>query len=679
MVIQTVNRCKLLTESGGFRTLLFVECLKNRTLRQVETTKKGEITVNSRVKIPLAIPARHGRIKRPNRQLDASEFSMKYRKTIKKWLAFCVAFLILIAAVPPVSAQEQSETDNTEIPDAADAENSADGVHSDVPDDWETRLLLMLQERNANPETIGAGYYNFITGETHFYNADQYRVSGSMYKVPLNMLFLNWIDEGKIALDESISGYRYSQLLEGTIIDSNNDYAKILWDYAGATIETNPASTLYHRYRILIAPLMGEDPDNVDAKYYENNFFTPRQMITCLRALYDGGEKYSRLIETMQRAEPEKYFKLHEQRFNIAHKYGWYAEDPILYLNDCAICYTDDPIAIVLFTTGTENAYGVMADFCTLMCDYAQEKHAERIAREEEEAAAAAEKAAAERARIAEEAAKTEQQPEQNVAEQIQYMPEEQNRKADETPGDESRTPAYQLKTGHIVSLACIMAALLGATVWFALRHRKGGLNLLYGLLSVLFAVAAVLVCFPGMENRSYIAVPEENAQNVVVRFFNSMRNGEYETAEKCLAPGGQLGFGTAVSSDAHSAVLQALEESWDYNLLGECTVDKARAWQEMQLQVLDYSKMESDLQRETRVQLLALSREQSRNAVYDEEGNYRPEVASAAYDRALISLLEEPQVYYRSIGLRVELTLTRDGWKITPTRELFAALSGTA
>ena len=119
------------------------------------------------------------------------------------------------------------------------------------------------------------------------------------------MLFLNWVDEGKITMDESLSGYRYSQLLEGTIIDSNNDYAKILWDYAGATIQTDPASTLYHRYRILIAPLMGEDPDNVDDKYYENNFFTPRQVITCLQHLYEGGEKYDSLIDAMQRAEPE--------------------------------------------------------------------------------------------------------------------------------------------------------------------------------------------------------------------------------------------------------------------------------------------------------------------------------------------------------------------------------------
>ena len=81
----------------------------------------------------------------------------------------------------------------------------------------------MLQEHNANPATITAGYYNFATGEEHFYNGDEYRVSGSMYKVPLNMLFLDWVAEGKITMDELISGYRYSELLEGTIINSDND------------------------------------------------------------------------------------------------------------------------------------------------------------------------------------------------------------------------------------------------------------------------------------------------------------------------------------------------------------------------------------------------------------------------------------------------------------------------
>ena len=589
----------------------------------------------------------------------------------RKLIPLILSLLLLLTLLPTGWAEEmpdaEAQTADTVDAAAADTVSSSD-QNTAGQADWETRLLLMLQEHDANPDTIGAGYYNFATGEEQYYNGDQYRVSGSMYKVPLNMLFLDWIAEGKITMDESIGGYRYAQLLEGTIIDSNNEYAKLLWDYAGATIETNPASTLYHRYRILIAPIMGEDPDNVDDKYYENNFFTPRQVITCLRQLYDGGEKYDRLIETMQRAEPEKYFKLRERRFNIAHKYGWYAEDPILYLNDCALCFTEDPIAIVLFTTGTENAYGVLTDFCTLMCDYAEEKHAERLerAREEEQAAALA----AEQDRLTAEAAAG---PQEAGRAEPARTPAAENPSASQT----AATWIHELTLGPILSLGLIAAGVLAWLIWFAIRHRGSRLNLWYGIAAILLAGGAMILCFPGMNGRSYVSASEEEAPVTVDRFFRALENGDAATADACLAYGAQSGLLNVASDEVHAAALNALKQSWNHQLLGNCSVEKIRAWQEVQLRVLDFSKMQKDLQTETRVQLLDLARTMDRQSVYDAAGNYVPAAAGMAYDRAMMKLLEQPQNYYGTVGCRVELTLSGDGWKIVPSRALISALSG--
>ena len=589
----------------------------------------------------------------------------------RKLIPLILSLLLLLTLLPTGWAEEMpdAEAQTADTVDAAAADTVSSSAQNTAGQaDWETRLLLMLQEHDANPDTIGAGYYNFATGEEHYYNGDQYRVSGSMYKVPLNMLFLDWIAEGKITLDESIGGYRYAQLLEGTIIDSNNEYAKLLWDYAGATIETNPASTLYHRYRILIAPIMGEDPDNVDDKYYENNFFTPRQVITCLRQLYDGGEKYDRLIETMQRAEPEKYFKLRERRFNIAHKYGWYAEDPILYLNDCALCFTEDPIAIVLFTTGTENAYGVLTDFCTLMCDYAEEKHAERLerAREEEQAAALA----AEQDRLTAEAAAEPQEAERS---EPARTPAAENPSASQT----AETWIHELTLGPILSLGLIAAGVLAWLIWFAVRHRGSRLNLWYGIAAILLTAGAMILCFPGMSGKSYVSASKEEAPVTVDRFFRALENGDAATADACLAYGAQSGLLNGASDEVHAAVLNALKQSWDHQLLGNCSVEKTRAWQEVQLRVLDFSKMQKDLQTETRVQLLDLARTMDRQSVYDAAGNYVPAAAGMAYDRALLKLLEQPQNYYGTVGCRVELTLSGDGWKIVPSKALISALSG--
>ena len=579
-------------------------------------------------------------------------------------LLLCV--LLLLGMFPPGYAENVAAEEAVSADEAAETE-------PDVRNEWETRLLLMLQEHDANPETVGAGYYNLVTGEEHYYNGDQYRISGSMYKVPLNMLFMNWIDEGKLTMEDSIGGYRYVQLLEGTIIDSNNDYARMLWDYAGATIETNPASTLYHRYRILIAPLMGEDPDNVDDKYYENNFFTPRQVITCLRNLYDGGAKYDRLVETMQRAEPEKYFKLRERRFNIAHKYGWYAEDPILYLNDCALCYTDDPIAIVLFTSGTENAYGVLTDYCTLMCDYAQEKHAERMEQEQKEAAAAA--LAEEQNRLAVEAAASSvAEPQRNTESQTEAE------KTQETKPSEQKTDEnwlHELTLGPIIGLGLILAGALAAVIWFSLRHRYERINLWYGFSAILLAALAMILCFPGMSGRSYVAEQEEDPREIIESFFVALKNGDRAAADSCLASGAETGLDLLPTDEMHASALTALRESWDYTLMGECSSEKAKAWQEVQLRVLDFTKMEKQLQTETRNQLLELARTRDRDSVYDEAGNYRPAFAGEAYDRAMVNLLQSPQDYYSTVGVQVELTLTGDGWKIVPTKNLVSALTG--
>lgn len=106
-------------------------------------------------------------------------------------------------------------------------------------------------------------------------------------------------------------------------------------------------------------------------------------------------------------------------------------------------------------------------------------------------------------------------------------------------------------------------------------------------------------------------------------------------------------------------------------------SVEKTRAWQEIQLRVMDFSKMQKDLQTETRVQLLDLARTMNRESIYDASGNYVPEAAGMAYDRAMMKLLEQPQNYYGTVGCRVELTLTGDGWKIVPSKALISALSG--
>ena len=587
---------------------------------------------------------------------------MRFWKDGKRIIALLLSLLLLLSLGMAAFAEEENageeptgETDAEALPQ-----------EEEEPGEWETQLLDLLQEYDADPATITAGYYNFATGEEHYYNADEYRVSGSMYKVPLNMLLLDMVAEGELQMDDLIGGFRYSELLKGTIIDSNNDYARILWDYVGATIQTTPASTYYHRYRILIAPLMGEDPETVYDKFYENNFFTARQMLTCMKALYDGGEKYEPLIEAMQEAEPNKYFKLHENRLNIAHKYGWFAEGDILYMNDCALCFTDDPIAIVLFTTGTQNAYGVMTAFCTLMCEYTQEQHRERIEREEAEAAAAVEEEKESPGEEPPAAADPSAAPENGAG----------GKPASAEVNQEPELAEHRLELGPIVALSLIAGCSLVALVFLALR-KKNGLSLRFAVPAVLLAAAAMLLCFPATNGRSLVTESEQNPQDTIREFFLAIKSGNYDAANTCLISGSDLGLQTEPGTEVEKAAMLALQESWNYSLFGDAVVRKTNAWQQVQIQTLDFSRMEYDLQKQTRFELLAMAKTMPLESLYDEEGNTRREAAEEAYDRAMLSLLENAEEYYATEGIELELRLTEDGWKIVPGTALLNALSG--
>ena len=215
---------------------------------------------------------------------------------MRNWKKFFAALLMLAMLLP--------------LAPAAVAEGEED-VARFADRSWEEIVDEFLAEHHADPASVACGWCNTVTGEEHYHNADQYMVSGSMYKVPINMIFTEKVHNGEISWDTFIGGYRYEYCLHATIVDSNNDIAKGMWDYLGG----------YQPYRHILAPYMGEDPDTVDEKFYENNFFTPRQMIYALKLLATESERFPKLIDEMLQAEPNKYFKERAHDYDIAQKF----------------------------------------------------------------------------------------------------------------------------------------------------------------------------------------------------------------------------------------------------------------------------------------------------------------------------------------------------------------------
>ncbi len=601
---------------------------------------------------------------------------MKHRISRKNRLSLLLALCLIVALFSAAFADEGADASDDSVTVAEEAtaavpeEMGTAAEEEEEPDLWEAELLEMLALYEADPSTIAAGYCNLVTGETHFYNGDTYMVSGSMYKIPLNMLFLDWIDEGELTMESNILGYPYSTLLDGTIIHSDNDMARVLWTYAGNTITTDPTSTPYHRYRILIADYMGEDADTVADKYYENNFFTPRQVITCLQHVYENSEKYASLIEDMQRAEPTNYFKLRERRFNIAHKYGYYIDNTdTLYLNDCAICYTDEPIAIVLFTAGTVKPYNVLTEYCSLMCNYTQETIAARAAQEEAVAAAAA--AAEEEARQATLAA---QEEAESDTEEPEAMPPVDS--AVESPEPIGRSSHF-LRVGPLVALILTLVLMLLSICLVVSASRRSFLRRFHGIAAVLLGTLAILLCIYAASGNTIYTRASGDPQEMIVLFTESLKNGDYQTADSLLLKGASLGLNRTPDSEEEALLLAALKASWDFAPYGECTIMQRSAWQQMRVQHLSLTALDAALQERSKEVLSGLVRSLPMTEVYDENGEYLPSLAETAYREALRDVISHAEDYYTYTGITMELRESNGTWLIVPDERLISVLSG--
>lgn len=223
---------------------------------------------------------------------------------------------------------------------------------------WQDFTDVLFLFDDVDPNKVWFGYYNFATGEEQYYRGDEYVTAASMYKVPLNMIFAEKIYNGEMTEDTKLSHVPYSSYRDRSLIDSSNDASAFLWSCLGG----------YREFKDLSAPYMTDDVEGLTWKYYENNFFTCRQFIHCLKLLYEQQERFPGIIETMQ-VKDDPYFGP-GTAYPMAAKTGYLPEEFHTYQNDCAIVFAKDAFAIVMFTDNLPNAYQVLSDYCSIMCDY---------------------------------------------------------------------------------------------------------------------------------------------------------------------------------------------------------------------------------------------------------------------------------------------------------------------
>jgi len=533
---------------------------------------------------------------------------------------------------------------------------------------WEEVMDKFMEDYGVKNGNVGIGYLNLVTGEEHYVNPDQFIVAASMYKIPINMLFTGMITDGEIDWDTSIRGYRYSYCIEATILNSSNEIAECMWNYVGG----------YRTYREKIAPLMGEDPETADYMFYKNNYFTAREMIYCLNELYTNSSRYPKVIDYLLQAEPNKYFRAHKHDVEIAHKYGYLDDSGHFYLNDCGIVFTEDPIALVVFTDNVHEPYKVLADYCDLMIAYTEYHTAERKRIEQEEAEAAA---------IAEILEKTQQTAAPAPAVVDESQSDGQDVQAVQAPEPVSMpvvsvSPAASENTdkgGTKMIIAYIFTALffIAAVVYLIVRSVKSKINLPWALGAAAVAALAMAVCVYAVNVTPVQKDAEGNPAESVEAFFAALEDGRYEEAYSYLSGYSTLGVENAPSGEAAQLLYKLLQDSYSCKLYGESVKSGNDASQGVLFTYLDLNALKTDLRERTELEVEKLIDELEQEEIYGENDEYLDSFLEKAYVNALNDLLGSPEKYYKTSGLVITLVYKDDMWKIDPDSELNSALSG--
>ena len=232
---------------------------------------------------------------------------------------------------------------------------------ADEPEDIGAQVEAYLAQYGLTEENITIGYRDLYSGEEYYYNGDKEFYGASLYKIPLNMYFAREVYRGNITWDTTYGGQPLWLLLEGSLIDSNNGYSYTLVKALGN----------YSRSRIAVAPFFGmsETGAQNDRLYVSDSWITAKRMIHCLDLLYFNHEEFPRVLRSLLQADPDRYFRLQEDRWPIAQKYGYYFVHGYC-ISTAGIVFTEEPFALVVMTKSVKDPEERIADLCVMFAEY---------------------------------------------------------------------------------------------------------------------------------------------------------------------------------------------------------------------------------------------------------------------------------------------------------------------
>lgn len=204
----------------------------------------------------------------------------------------------------------------------------------------------LLKEQRVDSSLVSVALEFTATGETYYYNADQWMYTASLCKLPVAMTYAHMLKTGELKPSTKSGGDEY--VLKKILIESNYpNYANVASKIYGSveSIAQRTQDVAYSKF----------DTDLLPNYFYNSQKYSARFYLGIIRELYDNSEEYPDVIEYMKQASPDKYFReTLGEKYEIAQKYG--SANKVVHA--AGIIYTDCPVLLVITTNNQSDASG---------------------------------------------------------------------------------------------------------------------------------------------------------------------------------------------------------------------------------------------------------------------------------------------------------------------------------
>ena len=237
----------------------------------------------------------------------------------------CALLAALLFASPALAAEDSSSP----VPAEAPSESLADRFDA-------FRAQYGLDETN-----FAVSYYDTVTGEEYNWNETAMFTAGSTFKLPLNLYYYELQNEGEISGDTILTegGATLDRCHYLSLVESNNELSIAMLYRIGT----------FRVYKEAMRRFFTMTDDEIDPKYYQDNYYCTRMMMDALKYLYVHSDEFPEMLDYMTQSLPRDAYFLHylsPDEVTIAHKYGTFEGAE----NDTGIFYTEQPFLLAVYT-----------------------------------------------------------------------------------------------------------------------------------------------------------------------------------------------------------------------------------------------------------------------------------------------------------------------------------------